>query len=413
MMRKLKIIAIILTAGLIWILWPIYGFISNQYETARLPWGWQALPNTVPESQIINDVAYKSAGHETMRLLLERRDTIAAPSISAAVSVDGNVVWAGSVGWSNIRDGKPATPQTTYRIGSTSKAVTATALARLSADNRLDIDAPISDYMADLPNNDWENFTSRQLASHTAGLAAYEENNDWIGFYHSLALRKRFKNAADSLSVFDGAKTLFKPSQNFHYSGFDSVLLSAFMESIEGYSFKNIVEREVSEPLMLTSLRPDHQTNAAHDKAVSYQVKGQTYKPWRKVDLSHKLAAGGFVSTPTDLAILGGAWLNDDFIPEPTRRDFWTPVEINGSVNVQDYALGFRRKSWSIPGAGDVEHLNHGGVSKGTQCWLMIIPDYNISIAISTNRRTDKFFDFGDIYVDILGAFIEARTKIE
>ena len=348
-----------------------------------------------------------------MRLLLERRDTIAAPSISAAVSVDGNVVWAGSVGWSNIRDGKPATPQTTYRIGSTSKAVTATALARLSADNRLDIDAPISDYMADLPNNDWENFTSRQLASHTAGLAAYEENNDWIGFYHSLALRKRFKNAADSLSVFDGAKTLFKPSQNFHYSGFDSVLLSAFMESIEGYSFKNIVEREVSEPLMLTSLRPDHQTNAAHDKAVSYQVKGQTYKPWRKVDLSHKLAAGGFVSTPTDLAILGGAWLNDDFIPKPTRRDFWTPVEINGSVNVQDYALGFRRKSWSIPGAGDVEHLNHGGVSKGTQCWLMIIPDYNISIAISTNRRTDKFFDFGDIYVDILGAFIEARTKIE
>ena len=104
--------------------------------------------------------------------------------------------------------------------------------------------------MADLPNNDWENFTSRQLASHTAGLAAYEENNDWIGFYHSLALRKRFKNAADSLSVFDGAKTLFKPSQNFHYSGFDSVLLSAFMESIEGYSFKNIVEREVSEPLL-------------------------------------------------------------------------------------------------------------------------------------------------------------------
>ena len=104
MIRKLKIIAIILTAGLIWILWPIYGFISNQYETARLPWGWQALPNTVPESQIINDVAYKSAGHETMRLLLERRDTIAAPSISAAVSVDGHVVWAGSVGWANIQD---------------------------------------------------------------------------------------------------------------------------------------------------------------------------------------------------------------------------------------------------------------------------------------------------------------------
>jgi len=80
---------------------------------------------------------------------------------------------------------------------------------------------------------------------------------------------------------------------------------------------------------------------------------------------------------------------------------------------VQDYALGFRRKSWLISGAGNVEHLNHGGVSKGAQCWLMIIPDHNISIAISTNRRTDDFFDFGDVYVDILATFIEARTKIE
>jgi len=300
---NLKLIAVILTAGLIWILWPIYGFLSNQYETARLPWGWQNLPNTVPQSQIVNDADYKFAGQETMRLLLERKDIIAAPSISAAVSVDGHVVWAGSVGWADIRDSKPATPQTTYRIGSTSKVVTATALARLSADNRLNIDAPISDYMIDIPNTEWERFTSRQLASHTAGLTAYEENNDWIGFYHSLALRKRFKNAADSLSVFDGAKTLFKPSQNFHYSGFDNVLLSALMESIVGQSFSNVVEREVFTPLMLTSLSPDHQTNAAHDRAVSYQVKGQTYKPWREVDLSHKLAAGGFVSTPSDLAI--------------------------------------------------------------------------------------------------------------
>jgi len=413
MMRKLKLITAVLTMGLIWVLWPIYGFLSNQYETARLPWGWHELPQAIPQSQIINDAAYKSAGNEAMRLLLKRRGVIAAPSLSAAVSVDGHLVWAGTVGWANISDNKAATPQTAYRIGSTSKAVTATALAKLSANGRIDINEPISDYMKEIPNREWERFTSRELASHTAGLAGYEENNDWIGFYHSLALRKRYKNATDSLSLIDGAKTLFKPSQNFHYSGFHNVLLSAVMESVEKQSFSDVVEGEVSAPLMLTSLRPDYQTNVTHDTALSYQVKGQTYKPWRKVDLSHKLAAGGFVATPSDLAVLGGAWLDDDFIPEVTRRKFWTPVKINGKVNVQDYALGFRRKSWPISGAGDVEHLNHGGVSKGAQCWLMIIPDYNMSIAISTNRRTSSFFDFGDVYVDILAIFIEASRKVE
>lgn len=121
------------------------------------------------------------------------------------------------------------------------------------------------------------------------------------------------------------------------------------------------------------------------------------------------MAAGGYIATPSDLAILGGAWLNDDYISSNTRDEFWTPAKLeDGSVNEQDYALGFRKKSWEIAGVGQVTHLNHGGVSKGAQCWLMIIPEYNMTVAISTNRRTDEFFDFGDVYVDLLELFIPA-----
>lgn len=43
----------------------------------------------------------------------------------------------------------------------------------------------------------------------------------------------------------------------------------------------------------------------------------------------------------------------------------------------------------------------------------MIIPEHNMSIAISTNRRTDTFFDFADVYVDLLEVFIPAAEQRE
>ena len=344
-----------------------------------------------------------------MDILAARREKIEAPSLSAAVAIEGQLVWAGAIGWSDIANETPVETTTTYRIGSTSKAVGITGLARLVAAGRLDVNAPITTYMEDLPNAEWEEFTAKQLASHTAGLAAYEENNDWVGFYQSLALTTRYTDPENALAVFDDADILFSPGDKFHYSGFDNVLLSAVMQSAAGDPFDDFMSRQVFDPLKLASTLPDHKRPDDMPFAISYQVKGDKFKLWREVDLSHKLAAGGYVSTPSDLALLGAAWLDDMFIPEAVREEFWTPVKLNsGEVNPQDYALGFRRKSRSIDGVSEVVHLNHGGVSKGAQTWLMIAPEHNLSLAISTNRRTDQFFDFGDVYEDLLEVFIPA-----
>ena len=414
MRRKiLSGIVIALMSLFVWLAWPIYGFLSNQYEVARLPWGWNKLPDQATNTSHLHNPAYSDAGIEAEKILAKRRKKISAPSLSAAVAIDGELVWAGAVGLSDIKAKKAATPETVYRIGSTSKLVGITGLARLVSAETINLDAPISTYSTGLPNQYWENFTSRQLASHTAGLTTYEENNDWLGFYQSLALTSRFNDPIDALSVFDGADILYPSGDRFHYSGYDNVLLSAVMQASVDEPFDDLMHDYVFNPLGLKSIQPDYHRQLNSEVAVSYQVKGVEFKPWRKVDLSHKLAAGGYVSTPSDLALLGIAWLDDDFIPPGIRKQFWTPVQLsNGEVNDNDYALGFRRKSWNIKGAGEVEHLNHGGISKGAQCWLMIIPEHNMSIAISTNRRTDAFFDFADVYVDLLEVFIPATDQL-
>ena len=402
----------VLIIGLIWVGWPIYGFLSNQYETARLPWGWQTLPKEMPKDEVLLDSNFAGPGKAAMGLLEDRRAKIGAPSLSAAIAIDGELVWAGAVGWSDVENRIPITVKTSYRIGSTSKPVGITGLARLVGAGMIELDGPISTYLTDLPNSAWANFTARDLASHTAGLPGYEENNDWIGFYKSLALTTRYTDPKKALSVFDGADVLFEPKEDFHYSGFDNVLLSAVMQKAGGKSFNDLMSEIVFDPIGLQATLPDYLREEGQPFARSYQTKGDTVKPWRKVDLSHKLAAGGYVSTPSDLARFGAAWLDDDFIPSDIREIFWTPAPLSdGTVNEQNYALGFRRNSWPIDGVGDVVFLNHGGVSKGAQCWLMIVPEYELTLAISVNRRTENFFDFADVYVTLLEEFIPALVK--
>ena len=409
----LKWLLIACLAGIVWVGWPIYGFLSNQFETARIPFGWIETPEVAPTSQRLEDPRYKSAGDRVLQVLAERQAKLNAPSLSAAVAIDGQLVWSGAVGWSDISGEMPATPDTIYRIGSTSKAITATVLARLVSKGSIDLDAPISDYLSAMPNEDWQNMTARQLASHTACLPDYENNTDRIGFYQSLALTKHYQTVHDSLSVFDGSDLQCRLGTDFGYSGYGTILLSAVIAEVSGTSFEAALFDLVFKPSQARSTGADHSLEFLGPRAVSYQKKQGRHKAWRTVNLSHKVAAGGLVSTPTDLVLIGSAWLDEDFIPANIQTEFWTPNTLSSDPpHNQDYALGWRKKSWNIEGFGDFTHYNHGGISKGSQAWLMVIPEHNMSVAITTNTRTNQFFDFADVYVDILEAFIPAYQTV-
>src|SRR5690606_37035777 len=60
--------------------------------------------------------------------LVETRAAIGAPALSAAVSVDGERVWAGVAGYADLAARKAATLETAFRIGSSSKALTSIAI---------------------------------------------------------------------------------------------------------------------------------------------------------------------------------------------------------------------------------------------------------------------------------------------
>ena len=230
--------ALVVLAALAWLLWPIYGFYAHQGEAPFPPWGWTSLPADAPSTQIVHDDRYALSGARVLAAMENHRRKIGAPGMTAAVAIDGKLVWQGASGWADISARRPASPTTVFRIGSTSKAITSTALARLVDKGQIDLDTPISNYLTELPNEAWRTITPRMLASHMAGVPHYSENEDLLGFFQTGALQRHYPDVRDALSVFDGSPLLFEPGTDFEYSSLGTVLLGAVMSDAAGKPYR-------------------------------------------------------------------------------------------------------------------------------------------------------------------------------
>src|SRR5262245_40311899 len=71
------------------------------------------------------------------------------PGLSVAIVKDGHVVYAKGFGYRDVKKGLKVTPDTLFAIGSNSKSFTATSLAILAGEGKLDWDKPVRDYMPD------------------------------------------------------------------------------------------------------------------------------------------------------------------------------------------------------------------------------------------------------------------------
>jgi CubicO group peptidase (beta-lactamase class C family) len=408
-MKKLLLgMTAVLLAGLLWLLEPVYQFYAHRGMAPLPPTGWQQINGTVPESQQLFDPDFAARGQRALDAIRDYRQEHNLPALSVAVARGDGLVWTGTVGFADIAAGTPMAPDTLFRIGSTSKAITATALARLVERGEIDLDAPLSTYLSPLPNPAWGAITPRQLASHAAGVPHYGENGDTVGLYRSIAMQRHYNDVRDALAVFDGSPLLHPPGTAFHYSSLGTVLLGATMSEVAGLPYRDLVTREVLEPAGMSSTFADGDEDERNQRVTQlYYTDGERFRPWREVDLSHRLPGGGFISSPSDLARMGLKYFDPDYLAPATRDRFWTPQRLaDGRVNEQDYALGWRWREWDIDGVGVVRNANHGGVARGSQCWLLVLPDQAMSMAFCTNVKTDSFSTFGGVYKPLVLAFM-------
>ncbi|GAB2686474.1 serine hydrolase domain-containing protein [Aliiglaciecola aliphaticivorans] len=412
MKKALLILFVFILSVLSYLGWPIYQGIAYRGMAPMIGMNYVTWPSEQPTTNRVFDADFNHAANEALQSLVVQQQSVAAPGYTAAVAINGKLIWAASVGWSDISKKIQMTTDSQMRIGSTSKALTATGLARLVDSGRLNLDAPLSEYFETPPNPHWKTVTARQLASHMAGIPHYGENTETLGTLAMLGAQRYFADPLAAMALFDDSDMLFAPGEQFSYSSLGTVLLSALMQIKAEMKYQDYMQQRVFAPLAMHATFTETPTQTSDDLATFYwQDKHQPsrLKPWYHLDLSHRLAGGGWVSTSKDLAMLGQGFMNEAFISEQTRIAFWTPQRLNnGQVNPQQYGLGWRINDLDLgEGYKSVTFMHHGGVSAGAQSFLMVIPEYKLSLSVNANIRTEVFSDFASVSYDIARFFID------
>ena len=380
--------------------------------------GWSALPEeAAPQVSTAFDPRYADAARDALSALANMRTQEGAPGATAAVAIDGALVWTGAAGWSDLDAMTPMTPDAILRIGSTSKAMTATVLARLQDRGVLAMSDTVDAHITEPLNPAWSDMQLAQLMSHTAGMPGYEENTDWLGALDTIRMQGSYDTIEEGLGIVDGSRLLFEPGEDFFYSSFDVNLAGLIAEYASEQDFAALLESEIRAPLGLETPQLADHGPGPEDEARYYLIRdGDQVKDWPHTDLSQRWPGGGLIARSRDLVRVASAWLDPDFVEPETRELFWTPVRLNdGTVNEQNYAMGWRADRVTSRFGDErepVRIIHHGGVSRGAMSWLALYPELGISVSVNINTNTSEFGDFARAEPDIFRLFAEAAGRV-
>ncbi|MFN0023443.1 MAG: serine hydrolase domain-containing protein [Parvularculaceae bacterium] len=323
-------------------------------------------------SSAMAETGRATAGRISDTILEALVEANGVPGMSSALVRNGEIVWLGAAGLRDFERDLPVDADTTFRLASVSKLITATAAARLAQDGHLDLDAPVGSIVHYLPGT-WPAISARQLAAHTSGIPHYQDRDSQRGGV-------RFATTADAVGVFSGRPLLAEPGAAYNYSSFGYTLLSAVVEESANEPFLDYTARVL---LYNLDIRPD--IGGDPNATINYDIAGGV-TPTPPHDYSYSWGGAGFRGSSRDLALFGDRVLSDATISQATRDMMWTPATLSdGSVVMEDAnaAVGF---GWRIGRDQDGARIvHHAGVTDGARSALVLYPESGDSVSVLSN----------------------------
>ncbi|MFH8803702.1 serine hydrolase domain-containing protein [Streptomyces sp. NPDC017936] len=278
---------------------------------------------------------------------------------AALVRVGGSAgSWHGSAGVHDLASGRPADPDARFRAGSTTKVVTAAAVLKLAAQDRVDLNRPVQRYLPGLLGPDFQPVTVRQLLNHTSGIPA----GDGLGTTFEEVYAHRYDTLTPQEVVASAAAKgpEFRPGREQHYLNINYTILGLLIEEVTGRTYASAATELVLAPAGMRDtyfpgadpriLGPHNRGYQAVEKADG-TTEFVDVTEWNQAD---RFAAGDMISTTADLERLLTSLFRGRIVPQPQLREMFTvPARVEGAT----YSAGLQRFAY----AGKVYWLKSGG----------------------------------------------------
>jgi CubicO group peptidase (beta-lactamase class C family) len=327
------------------------------------------------------------------------------PSLAVAVAREGEILWEEGFGWADREGRVAATPHTLYSLASISKPITATAIALLAEQGRIDLDRPVNDYLgaAKLTARvgDAAAATVRRVADHTAGLPLH---------YHLFPLDEAPRPPSRDETIRRYGNLVTAPGERWHYANLGYGILDHLVSRLSGAAYTDFLRREVFLPLGMTRASVDVAAGLEPYAAARYAADGSRL-PFYTFD--HPGSSAVFCSAH-DLLRFGmfhvGTPLADQkaILPDGARRAMQQPSAAREGS--RGYGLGWGTNSDDR----GCRTLGHSGGMSGVSTLLTLLPEERIVVVALANAASDlPGRATAEILAALLPAYAERKAREE
>lgn len=226
------------------------------------------------------------------------------PGISLAVSFNEHM-HTDQIGYADAPKEKPVNDETVFRAYSLTKGLTEILARILEENGKLDLNAPIKEYLKDLPPH-MQNITSQQLLSHQGGIRHYRSNEEWLQLSQI-----HCTSPQDAFSSFIKDPLISEIGKKENYSSFGYVLLSGVIEAAAKEKFKDLMYKYVLRPSGTERTEfDDPKINSTLELTKFYEPLNGQFVEAPSIGNSCKFGGGAINSTPSDIAKVFSAYFS-------------------------------------------------------------------------------------------------------
>jgi CubicO group peptidase (beta-lactamase class C family) len=196
-----------------------------------------------------------------------RLDDLRMPGAALGIVKDGKVVHLQTFGDAD-EDGNAVTVKTPFKIGSLSKSFTALAVMQLVEEGKIQLDAPVQQYLPEFRVADLEaskRITVRHLLNQVSGIPT-SAGMDYMYRTDKAddALEREVAKASD-------VKLTYDPGTNWQYSNRNYTTLGLLIKVASGLSYEAYIEEHVLGPLAMKQSFTHLDEAKSHGLATGHQ----------------------------------------------------------------------------------------------------------------------------------------------
>ena len=304
------------------------------------------------------------------------------PGLAIGVIQGGQLAYAHGFGVKNLaHDHDPVTPRSLFHMASITKTFVATSIMQLVEAGKINLDAPVVQYLPyfRLADDRYPTITVRQMVTHTSGMPDVEDYEWDKPQYDDGALERYVRSVSNQ-------KLIFAPGTDFRYSNMAFEVLGDLISKVSGESFDDYVQQQILTPLkmkdstlLIKKTSPGLMT-WGHERDLSGHVFPSKVYPYNRMHSP----SSNLHSNVEDMARWALANLNHGeldgrrILKEQTYDIMWKPAHKLSDGR----AVGI---SWFLGEYRGQATVSHGGGDTGYATFLMLLPEKKMAVVLMAN----------------------------